>query len=223
MMLTFDFLSSPIEISSNNINILCIENRPIFSKVVEAFRNGTEEESNIVLSQNYNPIKFKDNIVFIYDYFDLSLPSSLNKKIYESLSQFCTNEMPTESALLKQNILNFLDRLNYEFDFDFSYNLDLNFPDFFKSQNFKPTFEKESLIENLFDYILTIQKYQKIKGFILLNPSLYFDENQLNQFYGEILKRQISLLIIESTNSKNNFINSKTTILDEDLCEIVES
>lgn len=223
MKISFNFLSKPLTFEKHFINTLCIENPTVFSETIRAFRNGNIEEHDIIFSENFSPIKAKHNIEFIYDYYDFNFSSSFMKKIYEDMELFCIDNLTEKTVELKNTIFAFLDKVNENYDFDFTYNIDFNFIDFFKSQAFRPLFDGSSLIENLLDYILLVQKYTSVKCFVLLVPSLYFTEEDLNLFYKEIIQRRIYLLVIEGNliREKNNF--EKLTILDKDLCEIVEN
>ena len=223
MRVSFSFLSKPITFEKCNINTLCIENPPVFSETIRAFRNETIEENNIIFSEKFSPLKPKNNIEFIYDYYDLSFSSTLMKKIYEDMGLFCIDNLTNETVELKSTIFSFLDKVNENYDFDFKYNIDFNFVDFFKSQSFKPSFDGITLIENLLEYILLIQKYKGVKCFVLLTPSLYFTDEELNIFFKEISDRRINLLVIEGVLSRIKSQFEKITIFDKDLCEIIEN
>ena len=85
MMVFFDFLSKPITMSTDKVSVLCIENHRIYRKTVESFYNGCPDESSIVFSENFSPIKFKNKVCFISNFFDLSfsIPTLKNyMKIY---------------------------------------------------------------------------------------------------------------------------------------------
>ena len=223
MRISFDFFSEPISFENYCINTVCIENKTVFSNTIKALREGTAEENNIIFSKDFKPIKMKNNIDFIFDFYALDFSSSFFKKIYEDMSLFCNDNLQENTVELKRVIINFLDTVNTSYDFDFAYNIDLNLCDFFKSQGFKPALENNRLIENLLDYILLAQKYSAVRCFILLTPSLYFTDSELELFLKEMSERNINICILENIMLREKTQYEKLTILDNDLCEIIES
>lgn len=223
MMISFESLTKPIDFSSSNINVLCIENKRLYRNVVNSFYNENPEEQNMFFSEDYNPFKFKGNICFVNDFYKLSVSSSLIKKLYDELAVFCNNEIQEETSNIKSKIIEFIDLVISNFDYDFDYNLDVNLQDLFKIQNVKPAINNVSLLSSLLDYILVINKYIAPKCFLLLNLHLYFNDSELTEFYKELSYNKINIFIIE--NKKDFKINmfEKVTIIDNDLCEIIEN
>lgn len=222
MTVSFDFLSVPIEIGNDRISVLCIENKNCFRKITRSFYNENLEENNIIFSENLTQLKSKGNIAFIYDYFDISFSSSLMKKLYDSISDFCFSEMPEERAAFERAVFAFLDEINRNYDFDFSYNSEIDIKSFFKSQNLKPDIECKEFTEALSDYILLVQKYSSVKCFVLLNPHTYFSAEELTAFYDDMLRRNIKLLVIEGNKNFEKSELESLIISDEDFCEIFE-
>lgn len=222
-MISFDFLSEPLTFKNTYINTLCIENKTLFSDTVKALREGACDENKIIFSKDFKPIKMKNNVDFIFDYYALDFSSAFIKKIYEDMNIFCIDNMQEKTVELKRVILSFLDEVNENFDFDFSYTIDLSLPDFFKGQGVKPALENRRLIENLCDYILIVQKYAPVKCFILLTPCLYFSDSELEIFFKEMSERNINILILENIILRKKTEYEKITIIDNDLCEIIEN
>lgn len=78
------------------------------------------------------------------------------------------------------------------------------------------------MLNELIDYISIISKYSSHKCFVLFNLHLFFDSNELDLFYRDIVNNHIRLLVIENKAcfEKNGYEN--LVILDNDFCEIVE-
>ena len=222
MRINIDVLSQPIHLLEDKITVLCIENKNYYRQVVKALYEECPEEQNIIFSKNYEPFKFKNNVKFITNYYNIDFTSSFYKKLYEQLSIFCVSEIPELTIEMKQNILKFIDIVIENYDFDFQSNDDVLLPELFKILNVKPYFNKEDVIENLLEYILIMQKYAPVKLFILLNLHNDFSDDEITQLYNEFLSRNIPVFVLESnTNFKKSPLES-VTIIDEDLCEIVE-
>ena len=220
MMISFDFLSKPLELNDDKINVLCIENRHKFRNIFLSFYDGTFEDNGVCVSENYSPIKGKNITEVIYNYFSLDLSNSSVKKIFEQLSLFCHNEMSEETSNLHKTIIEFMDKLCSNFDYDFDYSDELDMTAFLKSQSLHLNLNNHDAITNLLDYILLVNKYCSKKLFILFYPHAYFTSVELDKLYEDVLKRNIKILVIEGTKYFHNSKNEKYIIFDEDMCEI---
>lgn len=221
-MISFPFFSQPIPLNNKYISVICIENPTYFRDTIISFFNENPEEKHIIFSKNYEPFAFKNHVIFIYDYYNFKFSSTILKKLYNDISIFCQSELAEETSFLIQSIFNFLDIVNKQYDFDFSYNSEFELANFLKSQNFVPNLSNTNLLETLLDYILIVQKYNPINCFILLNLHQYFTENELALLYTEILNRHIPVLVLENTQYFKKLEKELCYILDNDLCEIVE-
>lgn len=221
MMLCFEFLNRPIPLQTNKINVLIIENKVCFRKIVRAMLNENTEEANIILSQQNKPINFKTYARLIQTYFALDYSAQQIKSIYADLEAFCSEEMRQETLQLSQSISEYLEQLNEAFDFDFNYDFELNLPQLFKTKNLKPDQTCKTTGEALLDYMLLLQKYSHVKCFILLNLHAFFSVEELNDLYNSLLQRNMPVLVLESSVSSEPSMLENYTILDGDLCEIV--
>ena len=120
MRLSFEILFEPVKLTEDKISVLKIENKSFFRQIISALLNGNPEEHGIIFSLNFEPLKFKGNISVITDYYNLTVSSSLIRKIYDAMECFCVNEMPEETAKLKMEILKFTELLTASYDYVFS-------------------------------------------------------------------------------------------------------
>ncbi|MDD6021328.1 MAG: type II-A CRISPR-associated protein Csn2 [Oscillospiraceae bacterium] len=222
MRLGCGFLNEPIYLSENYVNVLSIENKALFRRFVKAMMSGEPEEENFIFSKDFKPLSFKKNICFIYDCFNLSFSASFLKKVYEDMEDFCNNEMLDETFELKRIITNFIEKVTEEFDFDFTFKDEVALQDIFKIQNIRPDTESSDMLESLYEFIVLIQKYAPVQCFVILGIHQNFSSAELETFYKELIDRGIRLLDVESTTDFARGSLEKLTIIDEDLCEIVE-
>ena len=174
-----------------------------------------------MFSEDFTPIKIKENVCFLYDFYNLSLSTSVLKKLYENISLFCNTELQSETTELKIQVATFLEKLMMNYDYDFNCNFDLDLVDLFKIQDMKPDISKENLCHSLLDFIILLSKYTKVKCFVLLNLHLYFTDEELNLLYKEFVYNKLNVLVLENSS---NFIKNQYEVLriiDEDLCEII--
>lgn len=221
MMVSFDFLSFPIDLSYNKISVLYIENHQLFRNTLRSFYDGDYFENGIVFSENYEPIKSKGDICFIPDLFNLNFSGIFIKKLYEDLSVYSNTYFSDRIAQIKSSTVCFLEALSQSYEFDFSFKDEIDITDILKMQNFKPSVDGD-LLEKLIDYITVVKKYSTVKCFILTNIHNYFSGLELEQFYKELIYKNITVLLIENQKYFETFQYEKTIIVDEDLCEIVD-
>ena len=221
-MISFDFLSEPVFLKENKIQLLCIENKKLFRDVYSAFVNNEFEENNIVFSENFIPFKSSDIVFVIDDFFRLSYPSSLIKKIYDKIEKeqsiVCSNEM-TE---IKMYMIRYIETIVAEYDYDFEFSYNVNIADVFKIMDLKPHLEKNDVLGNLIEYIQIVNKYITPKCFVLVNLHLYFSQSEVDLFYNDIINKHIPLLVIENEKNFSKSQYEDIIIYDNDLCEIVE-
>lgn len=222
-MVSFDFLSNPIKLTYDKVSVLYIENQVLYRKTVMNFYNGCLEESNIFFSENFNPIKFKNNISFIPSVFTIDFSSTYMKKVYDDLSIYANTYMLDDVTKIKSTVLLFLEKLSRNFDYDFSFNEELNVIDLLKMQSFRPSLSQENLMTTLLDFIILTKKYSSVKCFVILNLHNYFDLSELKVFYKELSYQNINILVIENKKCFDNLPNEKIYIVDEDICEIIEN
>ena len=222
-MVSFDFLSKTICPDEKKVDVLCIENHNLFRRIYNAFLSGETEENNIVFSENYVPLKFKGNVCFLDDYFRLAYSNSIMKKLYERIEDYCYSEMERETVQLKSHLVGYMEQIVKGFDFDFEFNYEFALPELFKLMNMKPVADNYDVLNALIDYILILNKYAPPKCFVLMNLHLYFSENELDLFYGDMINNHIKLLVIESRTVFKKSINENLIIYDNDFCEIFEN
>lgn len=223
MRVMLDVLSGPIRLWDHKPTVLCIENKAYFRDFVQVLLEGDTEEHNIVFSENFEPIKYRTQTCLIQNFHDLNFSSAFMKKVYDDMALFCVNEISDESINLQEVIFAFTDLLIQNYDFDFTGRTEFYFQDFFKMMNIKPDFQEQDLLGNLFQYVLLVQKYSPVKLFIFVNLHTYFSEAELNTFFKEMSDRHIRIMDIESNSSFDRNENENITIIDKDLCEIIES
>ncbi|MBQ3087843.1 MAG: type II-A CRISPR-associated protein Csn2 [Clostridia bacterium] len=221
MNVSFSFLSAPLNLNPNNPCILCIENRVLLRDVITAFFNERTLEEGICFWQDETELKFKGNICFVGNIFELKTPASVLKKMHENLARFCNSEMLNETLNLKTVILNYLDILVRNYDYDFEYSVDVSPIDLFKMQDLRPLLTNEDFPQSLLSYLLFLRQYAGIKCFVIAHLHSYFTSEELERFYKEIAYRDICLFLLESEQNFEPLPCERVSIVDSDLCEIL--
>lgn len=220
MMLSADFLSLPIEINCEKAQVLCVENKALFRKLINALLGGDAESGGMVFSENFVPFDCRKNIHILYDFYDFAFPSAFMKKLYDDISVYCNTELQQETAGFKAAYEMLFDKIVQDFDYDFDYLQEPALSAFFKVCSLKPAVSGGLSLENLLQYILIINRYSAVKCFVSIHMHRYFSSAELSLFYQELAYNQINLLALESCRDFSIAEFENVVIVDEDLCEI---
>ena len=126
-----------------NNYVLAIENSNEYLKVLQEIFNETNgiENSDFVLSDNGETLKFSKAAIFIYDYLNLDIN---NRKIINEINaqvlELLKNHDNTEDFFkINQIFIDINDKLLNEFDFKLNYDSELTFEKFIKLSNYTPS------------------------------------------------------------------------------------
>ena len=229
-------VESNVQVHISEISVLIIENTTSSITTALLWELTKQKIKVIFCDEKQNPsselvsyygchdrsLKFKNKICFISNFFDLSFSIPTLKKLYEDLSSYSNNFLQDYVVTLKKDILDFLEKLSTEYDFDFSFDDDTDLVDILKAHNFKPNVDSDDLLTGLLDFIVLTNKYCSFEAYVLLSFHCYFDEEEIEKIYDALKYQGIEILIIESQNSFHSLPQENLYILDKDMCEIVE-
>lgn len=229
-------VESNVQVHISEISVLIIENTASSITTALLWELTKQKIKVIFCDEKQNPsselvsyygchdcsLKFKNKVCFISNFFDLSFSIPTLKKLYEDLSSYSNNFLQDYVVTLKKDILDFLEKLSTEYDFDFSFDDDTDLVDILKAHNFKPNVDSDDLLTGLLDFIVLTNKYCSFEAYVLLNFHCYFDEEEIEKIYDALKYQGIEILIIESQNSFHSLPQENLYILDKDMCEIVE-
>ena len=221
-MVSFSFLSEPIRLEENRVQVLCLENAKLYRDVLSAFAYDATEENKIVFSENFVPFKAKGNVCVIDNILRLTYPGTVTKKIYEQMENYCYSQLPEKTFQFRSHLVDFAETIVNAFDYDFDFCYDIKLGDIFKLLCIKPVEDNLNLLNELIDYISIISKYSSHKCFVLFNLHLFFDSSELELFYRDIVNNHIRLLVIENKACFEKNVYENLVVLDNDFCEIVE-
>ena len=195
MMIAYKYLSKPINLK-NGVYHLVIENKSLFRKTLTALSE-KDGDDWFVISENFNPMDLNKTSFFA----DNALLFEMNNKklmtkIYSDLTQRA-NEVLYEEMMIDAS-------------------------DIIKMLNFKVRNESEEHGESLMLFFSLLQKYLGIKLFICCNLNTYFSDEEISALSLMAESANISILNIESFLF-NNYGKDRISIIDKDLCEIIDS
>ena len=207
----------------NEVPVLVIENRHFLQSLLMLLCDESYQcDVDFSIFINNNEINYKKDLETIINFFDLDINKSKNlTKLYSYIRSEHINEMNyLQSIDLSSHILEFMDTIINDCDFNLSCNDEVEFESIFKAMNLKFHYEETSLLEKLIDYTKISRDFLKVKVFILFNFKTLFSIEEQQQFYTFASYNKIELIFIESTMAENRLPNEKYRIIDEDLCVI---
>lgn len=220
MMIKFEYLTDPVEIKVG-LQLLVIENKPLYRRVTEAFHAGTAGEL-FVLSENYAPLDMNKALCYIGDIFDLSYSDRrLNNKLSAELEQRANDILFSDILSVTEKLNSIGERLSYEFDFDVLYNDALSTGELIKLLSFKPRLDADSALENTIRFMKLWRKYLGVKSFVISGLCGCFTNAELSDLQRDLSAGEICVLDIESI-VPNDMRPDRIFIVDKDLCEVID-
>lgn len=221
MRLYISPMSEPITLVMDKINTVCIENPQKFRDIVLDFIE-EEENGDFVFSYKFEPFSIKGNVCFVKDFYDIQITPSMLKKVYNHMEKLCMDDCSSEVIDLKRHILSFLFEVSQLCDFEFDFKDDVFLGDIFKMQSVRPKSDNYDMASSLLNFITVVNRFSRPKCFVLLNPHMYFADGEIEALFNSLKYQESYFVFLENTFSFEKTQSEKITIIDKDLCEIVE-
>lgn len=209
--------------SENQINVITVENKAFFSKLISVLLLQTEgADGDFVLSEDDIVLPISKICDVIINPFSLDFNSKKNlTKIYNLLkiSAFDENHY-TLTGELKTQLFKYLDTLLFDFDFPVTYQDDFDFVSLFKAVNIAIDEIGTTLLEKLIHYIRISAELLEIKCFMFVNLKTFLSDSELKELYTFSFYHKVHLLLFEGFFTEKTQPCEKHYIIDNDLCEI---
>lgn len=223
MMIAHPMFDIPIEFVENKINVLVIENKRVFVKMISDLISQKEQgDGDFVLSKNFIPIPISKNMEIINNIFSINpndkkiltgIYSQLEKEAFSSDFYINTNE---QIINLKRYIKELVDTSNL----NLTYNEEINISSLLKLTDVKIEYEEISLLDRVVEYMDVLMEYSRINCFVFVNIKAFFTDEEMISIYRHCFYKKINILLIESRYMDKKLEDEKIYILDEDLCFI---
>lgn len=219
MKLASPMFETVIEINEGEVFSLILENKTLFRSYLEdLYAQANGENGSIVLSENNEPVPIKKNIEII----DSFVPFDINTK--HMLSCICSvlekraadEDFFLKTSALLSDIENYISDLCFELPFSPECKK-LSAASLIKAAQVCVSYDYNSVIEAVTDYMTIIRDFDKTNLFILVNFGSYFSEAEINMFVRTMKLKQMRILTIDSAEFKSSGIKRLT--IDDDLCE----
>lgn len=217
MKFKISFIENIIEVNTEYIRCIEIENKNYFYRVISLLNNFDNGE------ELQDEIDFVDKIDFklIIDYFNITLN---DKKMLNDVIK-CVRENIDETSydkLLKgyQRLYNLFSSSLDNVDLPIYIEEDINIDNIIKLMNIKIK-KEDSILKNLFIFIEIIKELQNYNLLVLVNLKQYLTKEELNEFYKYAIYNKVALLLIDNLSYGIAQKYEKKLIIDDNLEEYI--
>ncbi|MGI6045612.1 MAG: type II-A CRISPR-associated protein Csn2 [Eggerthellaceae bacterium] len=224
MKLAFEGFEKPIELLQGQVTTLEIENKTLFSRVVQSLvsKGGEPEEpfSLWIGEKRVNP----DSVFFyVPDIFNLPYSNhALESELYESLHEefLVDNDKRIELENLVNEVEDLVSKTALSFSSSYSFGLSWKLDKLLKALDFRVGFETNArLIDNLIEFITFLHDIRFKKWVVFINLKLFFNQNDLDTFLNQANFFNISCLLLESIHNVSIYENENKYSIDQALFE----
>ena len=217
MKFKISFIENIIEVNTEYVRCIEIENKNYFYRVVSLLNNFDNGE------ELQDEIDFVDKIDFklIIDYFNINLN---DKKMLNAVIKYVKENIDETNydKLLKnyQRLCNlFSSSLDY-IDLPIYIEEDINIDNIIKLMNIKIK-KEENILKNLFIFVDIIKELQNYNLLVLVNLKQYLTKEELNEFYKYAIYNKVALLLIDNISYGIAQKYEKKLIIDDNLEEYI--
>lgn len=221
MKLIYSEYDIDIELSVDKVNILCIENRTVFSEcIMELWNQCKSKDGKWLLSDKGNDLQVSKNVTSILNPVGLDLNDrKLLKILYQNMEADIYENKYLKLGEINSSIVSYIDEIvdRQPYAIEFDYNVSV--ADLLKIYNVRFSEEMDSLLELIITYVQLWHRVANIKVFVFVNLKTYLDNNQVIQLYEMLKYEQVFILLIEA-NYTGKLDGENVKIIDKDLCFI---
>ena len=222
MKLINDRLPIDLEWEENEFLTLVVEDPKLMSVLACDFIK-TIDENNWVISENGKMVDFSKYVDVIFNPFSVSLNQrKLLNKLYE-ISEFNikSGSLLFEWNTLQENIIEFVENLKDNFDYDLQHTDKVDIKDVLKLTELKFN-ESSTIIEKLLDYLVLANDILKVKLFVFFNLKTYLNLDEINYIFEQARYHKFSILFIERFDVFKKIEGEKIVVIDVDKCAIIK-
>lgn len=211
---------SEIILSDEYVRVLEIENKVLFSNIVQsifALCYNEESKEYILLLDEDKELNFAKDVCLVIDPLNINFNDrKVINKLYHKIN--VSMDLNTRNELEKQlyNIFNIINELVIEFPFEFTYKSDVESEELLKLFNFRLFTKEQSIIEKLFYYIDLISLLDLYKVLILCNIKTFFTDEQIQEIYKYAIYNKLYILLIEGNLVEKVLAYERKIRIDED-------
>lgn len=228
MTLKIFSFENDIDFAENHINVLQIQNKKLFAKIVSSFNNmcnglSAESDETITLLEQDEIVNFTKNVLFVVDFLNFDFNQ---RRIQTVLYQYIDKLFKLEPEMLS-NVNNLQDSIHIElmsimeeFPFETLCKKDISILDILKMYGVRiKANANEKIIEKLFKIVELVQCLDLAKLIIIVNVKQYLDSDELVEFYKYCVYNNVKLLLLERGSEVSLLERERILFVDENFDE----
>lgn len=222
MKLISDFFENAFELKFKELNILVIENKQFFRKLIYDLKGSVSgNESYFKIIENLEEKDLSKMSAFITDVFDINInESKIINKIYNILIEESNgSELYNQKIKFEKEINKFIEELIFRFDYDLTYD-HIDYKNIFKGVNIHIEDDFQGLMEKLLEYIDISYKLLDKKIFFILNLNCYFNPNELEELKRYLCYNNVVVVLLQNRLDSEIQKSENIKIIDSDLDDI---
>ena len=223
MKLRFSFIDNEIVFDNSYVNVLEVENKKYFYRIVENLISANEGLSDDIMffSSENDEISFNNNIKILIDYFNIDFDNKkyiteINKKVTNLLDDSVKNTINVSYKKIYQLMKKVID----EIDVPLIINEQIDIESVIKLLKISINY-KNDLLENLL-LLIDVEKTLKVnKMLVFINLKQYLTNAELIELYKYAIYNGVIILLVDSQSYGICNEYEKKLIIDNDLDEFV--
>lgn len=210
-----------LEFEENRAMIMVIEERMLRLKLVsDIYQQCMGEEGDFVLSENTQILKMSKISDILINPFSIDCNNKkVLAKLYQEIRDCCNEDFYEEKERINSEVLLLLDKIMLNASYNITTALDFDLVELCKLYNVKLESSGDTLLERLMEYIKVMSQLCSCKLFILLNFSLYLNDQEMKLLYEFAAYQKVYLLLIEYVMPLR-ISDKKGCVIDKDGCII---
>ena len=193
------WFQTPISFPENRIQVLVIENRALFSKMVAELCAQSEGETGAFILSDEELLDCASALDVVLDYFHLSPDRKrIQAKFLARMRTAAQQELQMETMGIQGHIQEYLLSVMDLFDYPLAMYQEDTIGALLKACGPKLSFTGESPAETLLDYMTIYRDLGGVRGFVLVNLKAFLTSAELELFYQGIWDRKLNVLLLES-------------------------
>lgn len=205
-------------LENNNSIMIIIENKKYFYNFIIDLQLSYSEINSIKLfDEKEKELKNTDYIEVIPSIFTMDINNKKNISALLKIIKTSNKELIQNNLIdINNKLEQFSNHLKLETDITFESNVDLSDDELLKALNIYIDYNKQSLLEMIYQYIKTTNELRNIKIFVFISLLDYLDDDELKLLLKNCKLLGVVLINIEIKD--NNFVGfHKKFILDKSL------
>lgn len=222
MILRLKGFQLEVDINEGEATVLTISNKFLFRSIVQILQTPNEDDNTIVIENNNQILNiFKETFV-LCDYINIEFRSKMIlTQLYRSIESTINLDSNIKDEIDSEikNLGRLIYDISNDFEFDISYNCELNIMNLLKFFDVQLDIDSYSkVIDKLYLFFDLYSRFNLKKLIIFINLKAYFTFGEIKELYKYLFYKKILFICIES--EEYDRMESETNyLIDEDLVE----